>query len=60
MRQATANARAAGYLMNSGVKNGIRQLYVFAALLHKSSTTGVRLEAVADIGLAYYHMLSIV
>ena len=46
--------------MNSGVKNGIRQLYVFAALLHKSSTTGVRLEAVADIGLAYYHMLSIV
>jgi hypothetical protein len=28
----STNARAAGYLMNSGVKNGIRQPYVFEGL----------------------------
>ena len=43
-------APSAGYSVNSGVKNGIRrQLYIFRGALHPSSTTGVRLEAVANM-----------
>ena len=42
--------------MNSGVKKRDQATLCFRRALHQSSTTGVRLEAVANIGLAYYQL----